>query len=135
MKIRTFITCLLCISSLSFSESFNQVLGQYLSASFDFRYKKDKSHSWKQKKESLSRVSLLSKEERIDFYIKAFALLNIDGESLEELIQFIVCQGDLESLNQNIRIIMQDNKKYDAFAKKKILLDILSDVKNECFPR
>ncbi|MBO4830278.1 MAG: hypothetical protein J5534_12795 [Fibrobacter sp.] len=127
------ITCLVFVS-LAFSASSDTILGQYLSASFDFKFQKnDKQSNWDKKEKSLSQLSSLNEEERIDFYIKAFNYADIDGESFEEFIQTIICHGDLKPLKRKLESLIQKNKGFLDFSKKNnLLLDVLTTSKDEC---
>ena len=109
-------------------------MGQYLSASFDFKFQKnDKQSNWDKKEKSLSQLSSLNEEERIDFYIKAFNYADIDGESFEEFIQTIICHGDLKPLKRKLESLIQKNKGFLDFSKKNnLLLDVLTTSKDEC---
>ena len=109
---------LLFWTSLVFSTSSDTILGQYLSASFDFKFQKnDKQSSWKKK----------------DFYIKAYNYANIDGESFEDFFQTIICNGDTELLKRKLDSLVQRNNGFTGFSQKNnLLLDILKTLDNRC---
>ena len=125
---------LLFWTSLVFSTSSDTILGQYLSASFDFKFQKnDKQSSWKKKEEALLKLSDLKTEERLNFYIKAYNYANIDGESFEDFFQTIICNGDTELLKRKLDSLVQRNNGFTGFSQKNnLLLDILKTLDNRC---
>lgn len=130
---RIFVTHLV-LASLVFSTSFDMILGQYLSASFDIKYQKsDKQSSWKKKEDALLKLSDLKTEERLNFYIKAYNYADIDGESFEEFVQTIICYGDTDLLKRKLDSLVQRNNSFTNFSKKNnLLLDILKTSDNRC---
>ena len=87
----------------------------------------------KKKEEALLRLSDLKTEERLNFYIKAYNYANIDGESFEDFIQTIICNGDTELLKRKLDSLVQRNNGFTGFSQKNnLLLDILKTLDNRC---